>query len=62
MAHEVPLLVAELGTDVDPFVLHLSAALAEKERALVGTRTRQALVAARLTLGSMTPGAVLWTR
>jgi DNA invertase Pin-like site-specific DNA recombinase len=35
-------LVAELGPDVDPFVLHLFAALAEKERALISTRTRQA--------------------
>ena len=34
MAHKVPFLVAELGPDVDPFVLHLFAALAEKERAL----------------------------
>src|SRR6476619_3911099 len=34
MAHRVPFLVAELGPDVDPFVLHLFAALAEKERAL----------------------------
>jgi hypothetical protein len=28
MAHKVPFLVAELGPDVDPFVLHLFAALA----------------------------------
>jgi DNA invertase Pin-like site-specific DNA recombinase len=33
MAHKVPFVVAELGPDVDPFVLHLYAALAEKERA-----------------------------
>src|SRR5579859_5741481 len=33
MAQRVPFLVAELGADVDPFVLHLFAALAEKERA-----------------------------
>jgi hypothetical protein len=32
MAHKVPFLVAGLGPDVDPFVLHLLAALAEKER------------------------------
>src|SRR5271170_3200265 len=32
MAHRVPFIVAELGLDVDPFVLHLYAALAEKER------------------------------
>jgi DNA invertase Pin-like site-specific DNA recombinase len=45
MAHNVPFLVAELGPDVDPFVLHLFAALAEKERSLISTRTRQALAA-----------------
>src|SRR6267142_1335100 len=48
MAHKVPFLVAELGPDVDPFVLHLFAALAEKERALISTRTRQALTAAKV--------------
>jgi DNA invertase Pin-like site-specific DNA recombinase len=47
MVHKVPFLVAELGPDVDPFVLHLFAALAEKERALISTRTRQALAAAK---------------
>jgi DNA invertase Pin-like site-specific DNA recombinase len=55
MAHRVPFVVAELGVDVDPFVLHLFAALAEKERALISTRTRQALAAAKargVTLGS----------
>jgi hypothetical protein len=55
MAHKIPFLVAELGPDVDPFVLHLFAALAEKERALIATRTRQALSAATargVTLGN----------
>jgi DNA invertase Pin-like site-specific DNA recombinase len=47
MAHKVPFLVAELGPDIDPFVLHLFAALAEKERSLISTRTRQALAAAK---------------
>ena len=47
MAHKVPFLVVKLGPDVDPFVLHLFAALAEKERALISTRTRQALSAAK---------------
>ncbi|MGC1352384.1 MAG: recombinase family protein, partial [Xanthobacteraceae bacterium] len=32
MAHPVPFVVAELGADVDPFILHLFAALAQKER------------------------------
>jgi DNA invertase Pin-like site-specific DNA recombinase len=47
MAHRVPFLVAELGPDVDPFILHLFAALAEKERALIATRTKAALKAAK---------------
>jgi DNA invertase Pin-like site-specific DNA recombinase len=47
MAHRVPFLVAELGSDVDPFILHLFAALAEKERAMIATRTKAALAAAK---------------
>jgi DNA invertase Pin-like site-specific DNA recombinase len=47
MAHRVPFVVAELGPDVDPFVLHLDAALAEKERALIAGRTKSALAAAK---------------
>ena len=55
MSHRVPFVVAELGADVDPFVLHLFAALAEKERSLIASRTRQALAAAKergVVLGS----------
>jgi len=33
-AERVPFIVAELGRDADPFMLHLYAALAEKERPL----------------------------
>ncbi len=47
MAHKVPFMVAELGADVDPFILHLFAALAEKERALISSRTKAALAAAK---------------
>jgi DNA invertase Pin-like site-specific DNA recombinase len=47
LAHRVPFLVAELGSDVDPFILHLFAALAEKERAMIATRTKAALAAAK---------------
>jgi DNA invertase Pin-like site-specific DNA recombinase len=32
-----------LGADTDPFVLHLFAALAEKERALISQRTKAGL-------------------
>src|SRR3954469_25935122 len=45
MAHRVPFIVAELGPDADPFMLHLYAALAEKERALISARTKAALAA-----------------
>ena len=47
MAHKVPFIVAELGTDADPFMLHLYAALAERERSLVARWTRDALNAAK---------------
>ena len=45
MAQRVPFIVAELGADADPFMLHLYAALAEKERSLISQRTRAALAA-----------------
>jgi DNA invertase Pin-like site-specific DNA recombinase len=47
MAHKTPFLVAELGPEVEPFLLHLYAALAEKERAVISQRTRAALAAAK---------------
>ena len=55
MAHRVPFVVAELGAVVDPFILHLFAALAQKERAMISSRTKAALAAAKargVTLGS----------
>ena len=47
MAQRVPFLVAELGADTDAFVLHLYAALAEKERRLISERTKAGLRAAK---------------
>lgn len=43
MVQKVPFVVAELGKDTDPFLLHLYAALAQKERSMIATRTREAL-------------------
>ena len=43
MAQRVPFVVAELGADADPFMLHLYAALAEKERRVISERTRSAV-------------------
>jgi DNA invertase Pin-like site-specific DNA recombinase len=47
MVQRVPFIVAELGRDADPFMLHLYAALAEKERRLISERTKAALAAKR---------------
>jgi DNA invertase Pin-like site-specific DNA recombinase len=49
MAQRAPFIVAELGRDADPFMLHLYAALAEKERRLISERTRAALAAKKAT-------------
>src|ERR1700754_3153543 len=48
MAQRVPFIVAELGRDADPFMLHLYAALAEKERRLISERTKAALQARKV--------------
>ena len=47
MASRVPFIAAELGADADPFMLHLYAALAEKERRMISARTKDALQAAK---------------
>jgi DNA invertase Pin-like site-specific DNA recombinase len=57
MAQRIPFIVAELGADADPFMLHLYAALAEKERRLISERTRVALAVKKeqgATLGNPT--------
>lgn len=45
MTQRIPFIVAELGADADSFMLHLYAALAEKERKLISERTKAALAA-----------------
>ena len=47
MVEKVPFISVELGADADPFMLHLFAALAEKERAVISQRTVAALAAAK---------------
>src|ERR1700722_19923409 len=47
MAQRVPFVVAELGPDIDPFILHIYAALAQKERAMISARTKEALARAK---------------
>lgn len=45
MAKKVPFIVTELGAEADPFMLHIYAAIAEKEREQISARTKAALVA-----------------
>src|SRR3984885_15273162 len=47
MAHRVEFIVCDLGRQSDPFVLHLYAALAEKERNMISARTKAGLAAAK---------------
>src|ERR1700716_2209270 len=53
MAQRVQFMVAELGRDADPFMLHLYAALAEKERRLIAERTKAALAAKKAAGASL---------
>ena len=57
MSQRVPFIVAELGAEADPFMLHIYAALAEKERAMISERTTSALARAKdrgVVLGNRT--------
>jgi DNA invertase Pin-like site-specific DNA recombinase len=47
MAQRVPFIVTALGKDVDPFMLHVYAAMAQQERRMISERTKAALAAAR---------------
>src|SRR5215813_2032487 len=47
MSRRVPFIVAALGRDVDPFMLHIYAALAEQERRMISQRTKAALAEAK---------------
>jgi DNA invertase Pin-like site-specific DNA recombinase len=61
MTHQTPFIVAELGADADPFMLHLYAALAEKERRLISQRTKDALAVRKaqgVKLGGLNVGVI----
>jgi DNA invertase Pin-like site-specific DNA recombinase len=61
MATKVPFIVAELGADVDPFIIYIYAAAAQKDRTLISQRTRDALQQAKrrgVKLGPKTPEAL----
>jgi len=46
MAQRAPFIVGELGPNIDPSMLHVYAALAEKKRRMIAERTRAALAQA----------------
>ena len=56
MSRGVPFIVAELGADTDPFILHLFAALSEKERRMIGERTKAGLAAKKAREPEWVPG------
>jgi DNA invertase Pin-like site-specific DNA recombinase len=51
MTHKVPFIVAELGPDVEPFMLHIYAAVYQKEREVIAARTKAALAAKKVRGG-----------
>jgi DNA invertase Pin-like site-specific DNA recombinase len=61
MSHKTPFIVAELGADADPFMLHIYAALNEKVRRDIGERTKAALAAKKaqgFALGGLNAGGI----
>jgi DNA invertase Pin-like site-specific DNA recombinase len=47
MAQRVPFIVSAFGRNVDPFMLHIYAAMAQQERRMISERTKVALAAAK---------------
>jgi DNA invertase Pin-like site-specific DNA recombinase len=61
MAHKTPFIVTELGRNVDPFMLHIHAAVAEQERRRISERTKDALAAKKaqgISLGGANAGTM----
>lgn len=59
MAQRVKFIVAELGVDVEPFMLQIYAAVAEEERRKISLRTKEALAAKKAAGGTLGNAATL---
>ena len=57
MKEKVPFITVLFGLDVDPMMLHITAAVAEKERKTIGERTSAALQAKKRMNTGWVPGA-----
>src|SRR2546423_13129173 len=61
MTHKTPFIVTELGRNIDPFMLHIHAAVAEQERRRISERTKAALAAKKaqgFALGGLNAGGI----
>jgi DNA invertase Pin-like site-specific DNA recombinase len=59
MTQKVKFIVTELGLDVEPFMLHIYAAVAEEERRKISKRTKDALAAKKAAGGKLGNAATL---
>ena len=59
MANKVPFIVCNLGLDVDPMMLHIYSAVAQKERQMISERTKSALAAKKAADPDWKPGRAL---
>jgi DNA invertase Pin-like site-specific DNA recombinase len=59
MTQKVKFIVTELGLDVEPFMLHIYAAVAEEERRKISQRTKDALAAKKRAGGKLGNAATL---
>ena len=59
MKERIPFIVCNIGFDVDPFMLHVYASFAERERRDIGMRTKAALDAKRRSDATWKPGIAI---
>ena len=60
MKYKVPFITVEFGIDADPFILHLFASFAEKQRQYISARTKAALARKKEREPDWKPGNPNW--